>query len=143
MLKTFSYAIYVILQCTWGAFQTLLGIFYFIYSIRCKHYFYHGSICTERSDIGGVSLGLFIFVSDNHKDGFSEKIAVHEFGHTIQSLILGPLYLIVIGLPSIIWCGLPFFKKMRREKSVSYYDLYTEHWANHLGELVLKKESAA
>jgi hypothetical protein len=49
---------------------------------------------------GAVSLGQFIFIFSRYNDvGFIER---HEYGHTIQSHLLGPLYLLVIGLPSII-----------------------------------------
>ena len=48
----------------------------------------------------GISLGNYIFLD---ADGNYDYITVkHEHGHQIQSLIFGPLYLIVIGLPSII-----------------------------------------
>lgn len=52
----------------------------------------------------------------------------HEWGHTRQSLYLGPLYLLIIGLPSIIWAMIhtPNSKK-------SYYFFYTERWADKLG----------
>ena len=54
----------------------------------------------------------------------------HEKGHAIQSLYLGPLYLIVIGLPSIIWAGL-IYKHTKK----SYYWFYTEAWADRLGRV--------
>ena len=58
---------------------------------------------------------------------------LHELGHHKQSLILGPLYLIVIGIPSLIhaWLWNPNSGK-------SYYDFYTEHWANKLSKIELK-----
>lgn len=143
MKRTLSYAVYILLQCTWGILQTTAGAVYFLLSMRYEHSFYHGSIRTRRPDIGGVSLGLFIFVSDCEENDFSEKTSVHEFGHTIQSLLLGPLYLPVIGLPSVLWCGLPFFRRIRKEKSISYNALYTESWANTLGESVLKMASTS
>lgn len=32
----------------------------------------------------------------------SNQLLVHEYGHTIQSLMLGPLYLAIIGIPSTL-----------------------------------------
>ena len=60
-----------------------------------------------------------------------ERVLKHESGHQVQSFILGPLYLLVIGLPSIVWnvC----FRKYRAKYQISYYDFYTEKWANQLG----------
>ena len=40
----------------------------------------------------------------------SKRLLVHEYGHTIQSLIFGPLYLIVMGIPSTLWGFLPYFQ---------------------------------
>lgn len=57
-----------------------------------------------------VMFGLFIFIN---KNDHTEKLRKHEYGHTIQSLILGPLWIFVIGLPSLIWCSC--FEKYRRK----------------------------
>lgn len=72
---------------------------------------------------GGISLGSFAFVSP-YLFNSPEAIAHEMLGHTKQSRILGPLYLLVIGLPSLIhaWVHNPF-------KSC-YYDFYTESNAN-------------
>ena len=35
---------------------------------------------------------------------------INEDDHTIQSLIFGPLYLIVMGIPSTLWGFLPYFQ---------------------------------
>lgn len=71
---------------------------------------------------GGISLGRYIILGDKH-----ERSVRHEFGHCVQSKILGPLYLLVVGIPSIIhaWlckCG-----------NHSYYDFWCEKWADSLG----------
>ncbi len=62
-----------------------------------------------------------------------------RFGHTIQSLILGPLYLIIIGIPSVLW-GF-FGAKKRKEKQIPYGAFFTEEWANRLGEWVTGEKS--
>ena len=76
---------------------------------------------------GGMSLATNIFV---HKS-FDEKDIMHEYGHTLQSRYLGWLYLLVIGLPSLIWAGC--FGKYRAKHGISYYAFYAERWANKLG----------
>lgn len=75
----------------------------------------------------GLSLDEFIFVNENA----SENTIKHEQGHTKQSKMLGPLYLIVVGIPSAIWCH--FFESYRKKHNVSYYDFYCEKWADELG----------
>lgn len=61
----------------------------------------------------GLSLDSFIFVNRNA----SEDTIKHEQGHTKQSRILGPLYLIIIGIPSAIWCHC--FEGYRRKYNIS------------------------
>ncbi len=140
--------LYMLAQCTWGILQTLSGLVVFLICIRDKHYFYHGAVVTEWKHGSSVSLGLFIFVSANPyyrgiptKEETASRLLVHEYGHTIQSLILGPLYLIVMGLPSIVWASVPGLRKMRKKKQMSYFAFYTERWANHLGEKITKAKS--
>ncbi|MCI8837633.1 MAG: hypothetical protein HFG74_06170 [Hungatella sp.] len=49
-------------------------------------------------------------------------------------LMLGPAYLAVVGLPSIIWARSGACIRMRREKKIPYSAFYTESWADRLGE---------
>lgn len=76
----------------------------------------------------GISLSTYYIIVRQNADSNTIK---HEKGHTIQSLILGPLYLIVIGLPSIIWAGLIY-----KYTNKSYCWFYTEAWADKLGGIV-------
>ena len=69
------------------------------------------------------------------------SLFVHEYGHTVQSLILGPLYLIVIGMPSTLWGFLPNLHKKRKDEQISYFSFFTEGWANRLGEKVTGEKS--
>ena len=146
-MKTFMY---MICQCTWGILQTVMGLIVFLAYSRNKHYFYHGALVTEWKNSSSVSLGMFIFIAEKpykklmkeySLQELSDRLLVHEYGHTIQSLILGPLYLFVIGIPSVLWANLFWFKRKRKVERISYFSLFTEKWANHLGEKVLKKES--
>lgn len=97
-----SHILYFIVQCTWGILQSLLGFINFLFHIRDRHYFYHGAVITVWDDKSSVSLGMFVFVTkepyfyDKLKDEYtqeelSQRLLVHEYGHTVQSLILGPL----------------------------------------------------
>lgn len=75
------------------------------------------------------------------KKEFSKMLLVHEYGHTIQSLIFGPIYLIAVGVPSIAWSFLPTYVKKREHEKISYFSAYPETWANHLGERVTGEAS--
>lgn len=94
-----------------------------------RKHFYHSA----------VSLGDYIII-DVHYLGKRKSIMYrtlkHEHGHQIQSKRLGPLYLIVIGLPSL--CGnlidRIFHKEWSGEKRNKwYYSQPWEHWADELG----------
>ena len=142
--------LYRICQCTWGILQTLLGLMLFLIHYKCKHYSYHGAIVTEWNSNTSISLGLFVFVSAKPffvkkfegqicEEELSKRLLVHEYGHTIQSLILGPLYLILMGIPSTLWGFL--FGKKRKEQQIPYGAFFTEKWANYLGERVTGEKS--
>ena len=82
---------------------------------------------------GGMSLSTHIFlpIKTLTWTPYQTDYVKHEYGHTRQSHLLGPLYLLVIGLPSIIWAGC--FEWYRQKYNKTYYDFYTESWANKLG----------
>lgn len=83
---------------------------------------------------GGLSLGRYIFIPfavDTRRHSAVVQYIKHEYGHSIQSKYLGWFYLLVIGLPSLIWCGC--FGGYREKHGISYYSFYTEKSADKLG----------
>lgn len=78
---------------------------------------------------GAVSLGDYIFI--NSRMSNRDWTMKHEYGHSIQSRILGPLYLIVIGLPSFIHAT----RYTLNPKLSNYYSFYTEKWANKIVDI--------
>ncbi len=137
MLKqTIFNLIYILLQSTWGLPQTLLGLVLFLRHIKAPHAFYRGCIRTEWPHGGGVSLGLFIFTADAAHAPSAERraaLAAHEYGHTLQSLLLGPLYLFTVGIISFTWANAPRFRRMRAECGLPYSHCFVERWADRLG----------
>ena len=76
-----------------------------------------------------VSLNIIIGQSNNITQF---KTCMHEYGHRIQSQKLGPLYLIIIGIPSF----LGNLKSRLYKKCDKYFDYYKqpwEAWADKLG----------
>lgn len=144
--------IYWIIQLTWGFLQSALGFIVFLTHLSDGHYFFHGAVVTQWKGLSSVSLGMFVFITQEPyfydklkgeytKEELSHRLLVHEYGHTVQSAILGPLYLIVMGIPSTLWGFLPSAQKKRKTEQVSYFSFFTESWANHLGELVTGSKS--
>lgn len=136
---TVKKALFVLLQCTWGILQTLIGAVIFLRLAKCPHRVYRGCIETRWQRRGGMSLGLFIFTNQQDSPG-TDRVRVHEYGHCIQSLVLGPLYLIV-GLISLTWNALPYFRRLRRERGIPYTACFVESWASKWGRWVTKEEA--
>ena len=132
---------YIIWQVLWGFPQTAAGAAVFAAHARKRHFLFHGAIVTVWETRAGLSLGPFVFVNAWEDGTIDEKLLVHEYGHSVQSLILGPLYLLVVGLPSVIWMKAPALRRKRHLSGISYYSFFTERWANHLGEFALKLPS--
>ena len=145
-------ALYWLIQCTWGLPQTLLGLVLCLLHRRDERFLHHGALVTRWQGKSSMSVGPFVFLTadpyfaDKLADRFTreeltDRLLVHEYGHTIQSLILGPLYLIVIGIPSTLWGWLPSLAKKRQAQQISYFRFFTERWANRCGEWVTGRKS--
>ena len=83
----------------------------------------------------GISLGNYIIMNrDDREDGMR-----HEYGHSIQSRILGWFYLPVIGLPSLLWNIIDWLIVEPRggwKRSYKiYYSMPWEAWADKLGNV--------
>lgn len=121
-----------VLSYVWQLPQNILGLFYrYIANVSNNVSDNKDYNVYFKTSKGSVSLGKYIFVYVN-TSGLSKTIQ-HEVGHYKQSLILGPLYLIVIGIPSIVWATLHSYISYFRK--YSYYQFYTEKWANKLAGL--------
>ena len=84
----------------------------------------------------GVSLGRYIFMDK----AYGAVEFDHERGHSKQSLYWGPLYLILIGIPSAVFNNLwdrLFHKSWPPEKRTGwYYNRYPEKQADRLGGVI-------
>ena len=132
--KGLSKALFWLVQWTWGLPVNLIGgLMYLVFYPKCRHgRFNNAFISYVPWKFGGLSLGQFIFMADHGREPWTSNTRIHEYGHTIQCLLLGPLYWFVIGVPSAVWCHL--FNGYRGRHNKSYYDLYCESWANRWGE---------
>lgn len=85
----------------------------------------------------GVSLGCYVIMGNYYRDRLDT--INHEYGHTRQSIYLGPLYLLLIGLPSGLWNLMDRIltrtvKSWTWPKSYKiYYNMPWEKWADKLG----------
>lgn len=108
----------------WELLQNLVGFLYLKLSKYkfTARYFLNGNTQIKyyyaKKFPGGLTLGEFIFTN-------GPQHVKHESGHVIQSRILGPLYLPVIGLNSILHAAFHHCK--------NYVHFWTEKWAEKLG----------
>lgn len=138
----FDFLFYLV-QWTWGLPVNIVGSIAFLVCTKIKKRRYqrfgYSYIVYLPWKSGGLSLGLFIFMKDRHKSKkWTYNTRIHEYGHTWQCLLLGPLYYLVIAVPSMIWCNC--FAGYRKKNNVSYYKLYCEAWANAWGQKATKME---
>lgn len=129
--RTVLAILFWLVQLTWGLPQTLIGFFVQLFWGKSKNSFHYGGArvqYNEKRHLGSISLGGFISLCNGHD---TEYVCKHEYGHCLQSLILGPFWLFIIGIPSFVWAGC--FDNYRTKHNISYYDFYTEKWANKLG----------
>lgn len=108
------------LDFTWGGLQSVIGLVLGIGAVllgaSVSPHWGRGAEVELPAYMGqgaGVSLGPIAIGSS----GFSHW--PHEFGHRLQSLLLGPLYLFVIGIPSAI-----------SRRSTFYTERWADAWAN-------------
>lgn len=127
-----NYPLYYFVQLTWGCLQNALGFLLRMILLlkdpkRSRGRFY-GTFTLRWKSTYSLSLGMFLFLASNER-----PLMVHEFGHSIQSCILGPFYLPLIGIPSFLWANSPYFQKQRKKGRYRYSSFYPEKWANYLG----------
>jgi hypothetical protein len=89
---------------------------------------------------GGVSLGGYIFL---HWNNYLKDSQAHEYGHCKQSKILGPLYLLVVGIPSIVHLWIHEWLYDGKKYAPIYYHFYTEKWADKLVGIVRTSKPSA
>ena len=136
-MKIFRSILFYLWQFTFGIVQNIIGLAMFVFykTKGAESELYHNAVITyiDKKNFGGVSLGIFIFINKNRTGDVRHDMKIHEYGHTVQTMILGPLWLFIIAIPSTIWCNTPYFIKLRKEKNISYYRLYCEGWSNLCG----------
>ena len=98
-MKTLKTIGFWFIQCTWGIIMTLIGaIATFALILAGKKPKHIGPVVyTEVGQgWGGVELGGFFICSK----GSSNHTKLHECGHSLQNMILGPLFPFVVAIPS-------------------------------------------
>lgn len=123
----------LLIRCIWELPQNLLGAAIAVWLqrrgaiVKWRRAPWGGRLVVTSALCTGVSLGLFVFVG--HRRG--HNLIAHEIGHTVQSMLLGPMYLPLVGFSSVLWFWL--HERCGWHSSQSYYVFWTERWADRLG----------
>lgn len=147
-MKVVKFVFCALVQWTWGIIQNVIGLVMFLVFLTNKHFVFRTSVVTCWKIPYSLGCGMFIFLNDTEIETYSQEVnskmdydlLVHEYGHCLQSILLGPLFFMVIAIPSIIWASVPYFERLRKRKGLSYYYLYCEKWANRIGDRVCRNK---
>lgn len=107
-----------VVSCTWGIIMTTIGAVatvslnlikvigtWFGKDLKIKTHRNGCSFITEVcGNWGGLELGAFALCgnySEDNKDWFAHT-RKHEFGHAIQHLYMGPLFIFIVAIPSAV-----------------------------------------
>ncbi|MDR2647215.1 MAG: hypothetical protein LBB67_03715 [Oscillospiraceae bacterium] len=141
-MKKSAITLFWLLSVTWGLPATLAGA---IFSLIClgrglKPRSFHGNVYFEHvRPRGSNNLGPFFFLGNNA----TPFTKYHEAGHGLQNILLGPLFFLVVGIPSEIWYQ-HFTRKHARAlvsgawseeaRRAAYDAMPIERWASLWGE---------
>ena len=134
LIRTFQ----IISHFSWELPQQLLGFLIGLCLLmrgasNRRDHFIKGVLFIETNTFGkgyGISLGNIII----HGPDSASALKRHEFGHCIQSRILGPFYLLIIGVPSFMWAtALTIGWKYGYFLRADYYEFFIERSATKLG----------
>ena len=118
------------LLAIWQAPQILLGLLVaLVLKARPSLRLDCGARVWWCSALLGVSFGPIIVLYERAE----LRDQLHEIGHSKQSLLLGPFYLLVVGILSLAMNLLTRAKVLRADR---YYNRWPESWADKLGGVV-------
>ena len=125
---------YYVLSWTWGFLMTAVGclvggflsIFHDPYSHKHGWYFVVGE------GWGGISIGPITIVSRE----YDRHTLDHEYGHSLQNCIYGPLTIFLVAIPSAVryWYRKYMKAVCPAKKLPSYYSIWFEAQASKWGE---------
>lgn len=139
--------LYYILNFTWGLLGNIIGgiVFLcllparlpmlkntFLWAVKSNLAMFGHKIKKGISVNWGFSLGIFLFISMG--SDYDTQLIQHEFGHSCQNAVLGPIQIFAVLIPSAIryWCRLG---QMRNGKllTTAYDDIWFEGSATAIG----------
>lgn len=140
---------YYFLNYTWGLPLTIAGWFVALALLITGHKPKRYGPCVVFTaggdDWGGFSIGTIIVIDKEEWDHLNRlddlewhtNILDHEFGHSIQNALLGPLMPFLVSIPSTVrywWVTLKTKKDGHVPDGFDYYSIWFERTASLWGE---------
>lgn len=121
-----------LLSVTWCALQTVFGALLTLGLLpTSRTQFYRGMILVYHPYDFTFSLGTFAFVSD--RVPYPRTIRGKMYGHYLQSLIYGPIFLFVCVFPAL-FVRIPSVARRRAERDLTPSDTFPCRQARRLAE---------
>jgi len=124
--------LYWFVQLTWGiplnAIGAAIALVLLISGCRPQRFGY-AIYCETGKNWGGVNYGGFFFVQKNA----STQLKAHEYGHSFQNLMLGPLMPFIVTIPSAIRYHYRNYLRAKGHSLPPYESFWCESWATRLG----------
>lgn len=133
MKRRIAFIVYWLLQLTWGGLLTWPGLLIAwlipsaFKSIRRNGFSF---IVRIGGNWGGLNLGAASFIGEGD-DEWSEHARRHEFGHSLQNALFGPLQIFLVFIPSAVryW----WRRKHPDKVKTAYDDIWFEGTATKWG----------
>lgn len=136
--------LYYILSFTWGIIMTLIGSLVtaaiwiaklFGLKAEIKKYYWGYDISVGPEYWGGCTLGI-MFLRDWKSS--IKYINDHEFGHTLQNCLLGPLFPLLVAIPSATRYWYQTIRENKGKDNVPYDSVWFEDAATQCGNYAVE-----
>ncbi len=147
MKKIVFATMYWFLSLTWGLLMTLVGLIVTLFAIiffKGKVHKNGFSYIVEVGDNwGGISLGAVAlcggYTTSCPNEDWFQHTRRHEFGHSIQNIILGPFFPFVVAIPSAIRYHYQNARTKRGLPNREYDAIWFEGQATRWGTSLINK----
>ena len=138
---------YWFVQLTWGSLMTVIGLFASLIAIVFLKGKVHKNglsfIVEVGGNWGGVNFGAISLCGGYTTtcidlDWF-EHTRRHEFGHSLQNIIFGPLHPFIVAIPSAIRYQIFNYNYSHNKPNPSYDAVWFEHTASTWGHRAVNK----
>lgn len=137
--KILMIILYWIISLTWGGLLSIPGLLITLFVIIFLKGKPHRNGCSYIVEVGGNWGGLELgcvalcgnYSSSNTR--WFEHTRRHEFGHSIQQLIFGPLQMFIVGIPSATRYWYQRIRSNKGLKNKPYDSIWFENTATRWG----------